>query len=236
MSNVTATRTQRWIAEFTGTAFLLATVVGSGVMGEQLAGGNVSLALLANSIATGAILYVLITILGPISGAHFNPAVTLGFLLRGEISLRESLGFVAAQISGAVSGVICAHLMFAMPAVLASTHVRSSGSLWFSEVVATFGLVLVIFGGVRFNPRVIPALVGLYITAAYWFTASTSFANPAVTIARALTESFSGIHYQSVPWFVLMQLLGAVLAVMLARVLFDQRRHASDIHEAQQQT
>ncbi len=218
---------QRWLAEFTGTAFLLATVVGSGVMGEQLANGQAGLALLANAVATGAILYVLITILGPISGAHFNPAVTLGFFLRREISLRESMGFVAAQISGGILGVICAHLMFGMPPVLLSSHARMSNALWFSEIIATFGLLLVIFGGIRHNARAVPALVGLYITAAYWFTASTSFANPAVTISRALTESFSGIHYHSVPWFILMQLLGAVLAVMLSKVLFDRPVHAT---------
>ncbi len=215
------TLTQRWLAEFVGTAFLLATVVGSGIMGEQLADGSIGLALLANAVATGAMLYVLITILGPISGAHFNPAVTLGFLLRREIRIKESLGFVTAQISGGIIGVVCAHLMFNMPALLVSSHERLSSALWFSEVVATFGLMLIILGGIRHNPKAVPALVGLYITAAYWFTASTSFANPAVTIARALTESFSGINYLSVPWFIVMQLLGAVLAVMLTRILFD---------------
>jgi len=213
---------QRWLAEFVGTAFLLATVVGSGVMGEQLANGQLGLALLANSIATGAILYVLITILGPISGAHFNPAVTLGFLLRGEISKRESCGFFVAQISGGILGVICAHMMFAMPAVMLSSHDRMSSALWFSEIIATFGLMLIILGGLRHNPKAVPALVALYIVAAYWFTASTSFANPAVTIARSLTESFSGIHYCSMPWFILMQLLGAVMAVILSNILFKK--------------
>ncbi len=222
-----STSVQRCLAEFIGTAFLLATVVGSGVMGEQLANGQVGLALLANAVATGAILYVLITILGPISGAHFNPAVTLGFLLRKDISLAESIRFIGAQISGGIVGVVCAHMMFAMPAVMLSSHARMSNALWFSEIVATFGLMLVILGGVRHHPKAIPALVGLYITAAYWFTASTSFANPAVTIARTLTESFSGIDYHSVPWFILMQLLGAVLAVMLGNILFDKPANAT---------
>lgn len=215
---------QRLLAEFVGTAFLLATVVGSGVMAEQLSDNLIGLALLANAVATGAILYVLISILGPISGAHFNPAVSFGFWLNRSISTVDTLRYVAAQLGGAVLGVIVAHLMFAMPIVQLSTHIRQSPSLWFSEIIATFGLMLIIIGGIRHSPRAVPALVALYITAAYWFTASTSFANPAVTLARALTDSFSGIHYGSAPWFIGMQLVGAGLAVMLCRPLFQTNR------------
>lgn len=207
-------------AEFLGTAILLATVVGSGIMGERLSSDIEAIALLANSVATGAILYVLITILGPISGAHFNPAVTLGFTIRKEIPLPRSLTFIAAQVSGAISGVLLANLMFSMPVVLFSTKERYSSALWLSEVVATFGLMLVILGGIRYARRAVPALVGLYITAAYWFTASTSFANPAVTIARTFSDSFAGIHSGSIPWFIVMQLIGIVLAVTVSRILF----------------
>lgn len=224
MSNSTpSTMLQRWLAEFIGTAFLLATVVGSGIMAEQLSNGLDGLALLANAIATGAILYVLITIFGPISGAHFNPAVTIGFLLQKDIQLRPAIHYVFAQVTGAIVGVMAAHMMFAMPVLLLSTHQRSSMALSFSELVATFGLMLIILMGIRHNPKAVPALVGLYITAAYWFTASTSFANPAVTIARSLTESFSGIQYTSIPWFILMQLLGVLLAVLCCRVLLESK-------------
>ena len=172
---------QRLLAEGLGTAFLLATVIGSGIMGDTLAGGNVAIALLGNTLPTGAILVVLITIFGPISGAHFNPAVTLAFLLRREIALPEAVGFVIAQIIGGILGVWAAHMMFAQDVMQVSTTVRAGSAQGFSEVVATFGLLMVIFGGVRHKPEAVPMLVGLYITAAYWFTASTSFANPAVS-------------------------------------------------------
>jgi glycerol uptake facilitator-like aquaporin len=207
-------------AEMIGTAFLLATVVGSGVMAEQLAGGNVALALLGNTIPTGAILVVIILIFGPVSGAHFNPAVTLAFALRREISPANSGFYVLAQIAGAFIGVWAAHLMFDVPVIQESLRVRTGGAQWFSEGVATFGLVLTILGCVRYRPKSVAMAVGLYITAAYWFTASTSFANPAVTIGRAFTDSFSGIRPADMPAFVGAQLLGAVVAVLVAGYVF----------------
>ncbi len=210
----------RLFAEFLGTAFLLATVVGSGIMAETLAGGNIAIALLGNTIPTGAILFVLISILGPVSGAHFNPAVTLAFALRREIVAPEALLFVTVQIAGALVGTWLAHAMFAEPILQASATLRTGPAQWLSEIVATYGLVLVIFGGLRHRPEAIPALVGLYITAAYWFTASTSFANPAVTIARSFTDTFSGIAPAHMPAFIAAQLLGSVLAVLTARFLF----------------
>jgi glycerol uptake facilitator-like aquaporin len=206
------TLTRRLAAEALGTALLLATVVGSGVMGEQLAGGNVALALLANAIATGAALVVLITIFGPISGAHFNPAVTLVMTLRRELSIRDALAYLLAQGIGAIVGVWVAHAMFGLAVWQISQHVRSGPDQWFSEAVAAFGLVAAILGAVRWRPDQVPAIVGLYIVAAYWFTASTSFANPAVTIARSLTDSFAGIAPASAPAFIIAQLLGALLA------------------------
>jgi glycerol uptake facilitator-like aquaporin len=209
-------------AEFVGTAFLLATVVGSGVMAEQLSGGNVALALLGNTIPTGAILVVIILIFGPVSGAHFNPAVTLAFGLKREISPSHGGLYVAAQIAGAFIGVWAAHLMFEMPVIQESLHPRTGAAQWFSEGVATFGLVLTILGCVRYRPKSVAIAVGLYITAAYWFTASTSFANPAVTIGRAFTDSFSGIRPTDMPAFVVAQLLGAGIAVMLAGYVFKQ--------------
>ncbi|WP_045835950.1 MIP/aquaporin family protein [Hyphomicrobium sp. 99] len=209
-------------AEFLGSAFLLATVIGSGVMGAKLAGGNDALALLGNTLPTGAILVVLITMLGPISGAHFNPAVTGVFWLRGEITARLGLLYVVAQIAGAVAGVFAAHLMFDLPVLQLSEKVRSGSSQWFAEWVATFGLVLTILATLKAKPAAIPVSVGLYITAAYWFTASTSFANPAVTFARAFSDTFAGIRFADVLPFVAAQLLGAVSAVVAARWLLAE--------------
>lgn len=206
------TLSRRLAAEALGTALLLAAVVGSGVMGEQLAGGNVALALLANAIATGAALVVLITVFGPISGAHFNPAVTLVMTLRRELPARHALAYLIVQVIGAMAGVWVAHAMFGLPLWQVSQHVRSGPDQWFSEAVAAFGLVVAILGAVRWRPDQVPAIVGLYITAAYWFTASTSFANPAVTMARSLTDSFAGIAPASAPAFIVAQLLGALLA------------------------
>ena len=174
-------------AEAVGTMVLLATVIGSGIMAERLAGGNVAVALLGNTIPTGAILYVLITIFGPVSGAHFNPAVTLAFAIRRQITARRALIFIVMQVGGGLCGAMLAHLMFEMPLLQLSQNVRTGGAQWLSEFVATLGLLTVIFGGLRWRPESVPMLVGLYITAAYWFTASTSFANPAVTIARSFT-------------------------------------------------
>ncbi|MBN9307504.1 MAG: aquaporin family protein [Devosia sp. 67-54] len=194
---------------------LVATVVGSGIMADRLT-DDTALALLGNTLPTGAILVVVISVLGPISGAHFNPAMSLVFALRRELPFAELAPYVAAQILGAVAGAVAAHLMFELPIVEASTHVRTGGGQWFSEAVATFGLVMVILAGVRFQQAAVPWLVGLYITAAYWFTASTSFANPAVTIARALTDTFSGIRPLDAPAFIIAQLAGALIAMALA--------------------
>lgn len=207
------------LAEALGSMMLLAAVVGSGIMGERLADGNVALALLANSIATGAALYVLVTVLGPVSGAHFNPLVTAVARLRGARLPAPPLAYVAAQVLGAVAGVLLAHAMFAEPMWQPGTHARGGGAQWLSESVATFGLLLaIVLGGAR-RPRAVPALVALYVTAAYWFTASTAFANPAVTIARALTRSFAGIQPADVPGFILAQALGALLAGAAVRYL-----------------
>ena len=190
---------RRIFSEWLGTAFLLATVVGSGIMAQKLAGGNVALALLGNTIPTGCILVVLILIFGPLSGAHFNPAVTLAFAWRGELPWSNAAGYIAAQIVGAIVGVWAAHLMFELPIWQFSTTSRVGAGQWVAEVVATFGLLLTIFGCAARTPAAIPYAVGLYITAAYWFTASTSFANPAVTIARALSDTFAGIAPSGVP-------------------------------------
>ncbi len=211
-SPLTFNATQRWASEALGTAFLLATVVGSGIMAETLSGGNVAVALLGNTIPTGAILYVLITMFGPIGGAHFNPAVTFGFWLDKAISTREALGYVVAQILGGLVGVFSAHTMFDTAILQVSKNVRAGAAQGFSEGVATFGLMLCIFLAVKFKPKAVPMTVGLYITAAYWFTASTSFANPAVTIARSLTDSFAGIRPLDAPLFIVMQMVGAALA------------------------
>ncbi len=203
---------RRLAAEAGGTAALLATVVGSGIMAERLAGGNVAIALLGNTIPTGAILVVLITVLGPVSGAHFNPAVTLAFRLRGGIGGAVAAAYVTVQCTGALAGAWLAHAMFQLPLLQVSLQVRSGPAQFLAEVVATFGLVATILGCLRTRPAAVPWMVGLYITAAYWFTASTSFANPAVTLARSFTDTFSGIRPVDMPWFVAAQLLGAVLA------------------------
>ena len=220
--------TRRLAAEALGTALLLAVVIGSGIMGERLAGGNQALALLGNTLATGAALVVLIVIFGPISGAHFNPAVTMTFALRRELSWRLAVLYVAAQVAGAVLGVFAAHAMFAEPILQVSTKLRDGPAQAFSEVVATFGLVLTILATLRFRPAFTPMAVGLFITAAYWFTASTSFANPAVTLARSLSDSFAGIAPASVPGFLLGQVIGALGATALAAWLFPPPRGPSD--------
>ncbi|WP_309642863.1 MIP/aquaporin family protein [Phenylobacterium sp.] len=214
---------RRLITEGLGTAWLLAVVVGSGIMAERLAGGNVAIALLGNTLATGAALFGLITIFGPISGAHFNPAVSVVFALKRELPWKDAAGFVAVQALGAILGVWAAHAMFEVPIWQVSTKLRDGPAQVFSEGIATFGLILIILGTVRFRPAATPAAVGLYITAAYWFTASTSFANPAVTLARALTDSFAGIAPISAPGFVLGQVLGALAAWIVGGWLFERR-------------
>jgi glycerol uptake facilitator-like aquaporin len=216
-----ATLSQRLVAEALGTAFLVATVVGSGIMAETLT-KDTGLALLGNTLPTGAILVVLVTILGPISGGHFNPAVSLVFALKRELTGREAGLYVVAQIAGGVAGTVAAHLMFALPVVAASSKARTGAPIWFAEWVATFGLVLTILAGMRFARVSVPWLVGLYITAAYWFTASTSFANPAVAIARSLTNTFSGIRPLDLPAFIVAQLFGAVCALAFATWLLSE--------------
>jgi glycerol uptake facilitator-like aquaporin len=213
------TLTQRLAAEAFGTCLLLATVIGSGIMGERLAGGNEAIALLGNTLPTGAILIVLITMLGPISGAHFNPAVTAVFLIRRDLSGPEAAGYIVAQIAGAMIGVLAAHAMFDLPLHQLSMKARDGFAQGFSEWVATLGLVSTILLTLRARPDAIATSVGLYITAAYWFTASTSFANPAVTLARAFSDTFAGINLANVPLFVAAQLLGAVSALGLVRML-----------------
>ena len=218
------TLTRRLVAEALGTAGLLATVVGSGIMGDALAAGNVAIALLANAIATGAILVVLILVFGPVSGAHFNPAVTLAFLLRREISIVDAGLYICLQIIGAIIGVLAAHAMFDLAILQTSATARTGMPQWFAEAVATFGLVATILGAVRYRPEAVAYAVGLYITAGYWFTASTSFANPAVTVARALTNTFSGIRPDHAPGFILAQIVGAVAATVLFGWLLAQAR------------
>lgn len=210
---------RRLLAEFIGTAALLATIVGSGHMGEMLARGNDAIALLANSTATGLALYVLIVLLAPVSGAHFNPVVSLALAFRRAIGWREALAYLPAQVFGAVCGVVLAHLMFGLDPVSFGMKIRTGPALWLSEAVATVGLLLTILLGHRARPSQVPALVGAYIAAAYWFTASTAFANPAVTIARALTTTFAGIRPVDVPGFILAQLLGILVALPLAAAL-----------------
>ena len=202
----------RLLAEFIGTALLLASVVGSGIMGVALANGNDAVALLANAGATAGALYVLIVLFGPISGAHFNPVVTLAMRFRGEIGSREAAAYIAVQVAAAVAGVLLAHAMFGLPLLQPGTHARTGWAQWLSEAVATFGLLLTILLGARHRPAAIPALVASYIFAAYWFTASTSFANPAVTFARSLTQTFAGIRPGDVAGFVIAQGAGALLA------------------------
>jgi glycerol uptake facilitator-like aquaporin len=211
---------RRLCAEWLGSAFLLAAIIGSGIMAQRLAGGNAALALLCNTIATGAILAVLIVIFAPISGAHFNPAVTLVFASRGELRWTVAVSYIAVQIAGGIVGVWAAHLMFEMPLLQLSLTARTGAGQWIAEAVATFGLLLTIFGCAARNPNAIPYAVGLYITSAYWFTASTSFANPAVTIARSLSDSFAGIAPSGVLAFILAQLVGTFAAARLAHWLW----------------
>lgn len=213
--------TRKLLAEALGSFFLFACVVGSGIMAENLADGNDAVALLGNTLATGAILVVLIAMLGPISGAHFNPAVTLAFRLRGEIETMPALAFVAVQVAAGIAGVWAAHLMFDLPVMQYSIKPRTGSGQWLGEAIATFGLVLTILGSIKFAKPWVPASVGLYITAAYWFTSSTSFANPAITVARSLSNTFAGIAPVDVAGFIAAQLAGAVIAVGVARYLFE---------------
>lgn len=222
---------RRLAAECFGTALLVATVVGSGIMAESLT-KDTALALLGNTLPTGAILVVLITILGPISGAHFNPAVTLIFALKRELSGRDALLYVAVQLVGGIAGTMLAHGMFALPVLDASTKIRTGGAQWLAEGVAAFGLIATILAGLRFERTSIPWLVGLYITAAYWFTASTSFANPAVAIARSLTNTFSGIRPQDLPGFIAAELSGAVIALLFVSWLLRETIDATPHLEA----
>jgi glycerol uptake facilitator-like aquaporin len=208
------------VSEWLGTMFLLAAVIGSGIMAENLAAGNMAIALLGNTIPTGAILVVLITILGPISGAHLNPAVTIAFLLRGEILPWRAVAYVVVQVVGGICGAVLAHLMFELPLVQESSKLRTGLAQWISEFVATFGLLATIFGTLRWRAKAVPMMVGLYITAAYWFTASTSFANPAVTIARSFTNTFSGIFPGHALGFIVAQLAAAVIGTYALRWLF----------------
>jgi glycerol uptake facilitator-like aquaporin len=217
---------RRVVAEAVGTALLLAAVVGSGIMGERLAGGNVAVALLANTLATGAALVALILTFGPISGAHFNPAVTLADATQGGLAWADVPAYVMAQIAGAFAGVAAAHVMFEAPLFFASRHVRAGGAQAFSEFVATFGLLAVIWGCARSRAAVVPFAVAAYITAAYWFTASTSFANPAVTLARSASDTFAGIRPADAPAFIVAQLLGAATATGLFRWLMPPPRRA----------
>jgi glycerol uptake facilitator-like aquaporin len=217
----------RLIAEALGTCILVATVVGSGIMAERLAGGNQAIALLANTIATGAILVVIITIFGPISGAHFNPAVTLVFATRRTTPWSDVIPYVVAQCSGGIAGTMIAHLMFDLAPLAIGATSRGGASQWLAEAVATFTLVLAILGGLRNAPRALPCLIGLTITAAYWFTSSTSFANPAVTLARGFTTTFAGIAINHVPGFVVAQIGGAAVAASLCSVLFPTVQNRS---------
>ena len=210
-----------YLSEFTGTAMLLATVIGSGIMGETLANGNTAIALMGNTIATGSILYVLITVFGPISGAHFNPAVTIAMLISKKILMKDALIFIGLQILGAGLGVMIAHGMFGLEILQISSKLRQGPSQGFSEVIATFGIILIIFGGLKVRPEAIPALVGFYITSAYWFTASTSFANPAVTLARSLSNTFAGISPNNIIMFISCQFIGMLVALILIKKIFS---------------
>ena len=215
--------TRRLAAEALGTALLLISVIGSGIMGVTLSDGNIGLALLANAVATGCMLYVIITVLGPISGAHFNPAVSLAFFLRGQLPTRDLAGYVAAQLAGGLIGVWAAHLMFAQPVLqLSQTMHRTGGAQWVSEAIATFGLLMVIFGGLKARAEAVPALVAFYITGAYWFTASTSFANPAVTFARGFSDTFAGIYPGHIPAFIAAQLVTVGIAHLALKALLDE--------------
>ena len=214
---------RRLVAEALGSFFLFATVIGSGIMAEALARGNDAVALIGNTAATGAMLFVLITMLGPISGAQMNPAVSLVAASRREIGWGDAGAYIVAQLVGGLLGMLAAHAMFDLPLAQFSDKARTGGGQWLSEGIATFGLVLTIWGTAKFRPTSIPASVALYITAAYWFTASTSFANPAITVARSLTDSFSGIAPSDVPGFIIAQLVGAALAALAVRALLDDR-------------
>jgi glycerol uptake facilitator-like aquaporin len=216
---------RRLVAECLGTGLLVATVVGSGIMAERLT-DDVGLALLGNTVATGAMLFVLISVFAPLSGAHLNPAVTLAGALERSMNWASSMAYMAAQISGAIAGTVLAHLMFDLPVLVLGDQPRTGASQWLSEGVATFGLVLTILMGIRHRPAAVPALVACYITAAYWFTASTSFANPAVTIARALTDSFSGLRPIDVPAFIAAQIVGAILALAIGGWLEPKEKSA----------
>lgn len=216
-------------AEAVGSFLLFATVVGSGIMAESLAGGNVAIALVGNTAATGAMLYVLITMLGPISGAHFNPAVTLVFRLLRVLDTRQALGHVAAQVAGGILGVWAAHIMFGLDPIQFSTKARTGMGQWTGEMIATFGLVLTILGTLRHRPHAVPASVALYITAAYWFTSSTSFANPAITVARALSNTFAGIAPTDTTAFIACQLAGALSALGVAHLLFPEADLREDV-------
>jgi glycerol uptake facilitator-like aquaporin len=226
MNQVPVPLPRRLFAEGLGTAILLATVVGSGIMAERLAGGNQAIALLGNTLPTGAILVVIITILGPVSGAHFNPAVTLVFAARGDTRWSDVGPYIVVQCFSAVAGTVFAHLMFELAPLAIGTTARSGPSQWLAEAVATFTLVLTILGGLRYAPSAIPWLVGLTITAAYWFTASTSFANPAVTLARGFTTTFAGIAINHVPAFIIAQLIGAAIAAVVSSALFPSDQNA----------
>jgi glycerol uptake facilitator-like aquaporin len=216
---------RRLVAEALGTALLVATVVGSGIMAETLT-KDVALALLCNTLPTGAILVVLITILGPISGAHFNPAVSLVFALKRELAARDTVLYIGAQVLGGILGTMIAHGMFALPLLDASMKARTGGAQWFAEAVAAFGLVATILAGIRFQRAAVPWLVGLYITAAYWFTASTSFANPAVALARSFTNTFSGIRPVDLPGFIIAELFGAVIGMLVMTWLLRPEKDA----------
>ncbi|MBB6470353.1 glycerol uptake facilitator-like aquaporin [Aminobacter lissarensis] len=219
---------RRLLAECLGTAFLLATVIGSGIMATQLAGGNVALALLCNAMATGAMLVVLITILGPVSGAQLNPAVSLVMALDRRLAWAAVVPYIAAQVAGAMLGVWLAHAMFDLPLLQLSTTIRTGPGQWLGEIIATFGLVLTILGCIAQAPKTTPVAVGLYILAAYWFTSSTSFANPAVTIARALSDTFAGIAPADAPAFIAAQLVGALLGLAAARLLWPAPQSADE--------
>ncbi|HEU5286008.1 MAG TPA: aquaporin [Sphingomicrobium sp.] len=212
---------RRLAAEAVGSFFLFATVIGSGIMAENLSAGNDAVALIGNTLATGAMLFVLITMLGPVSGAHMNPAVSLVAASRAELGRRDAAAYIAAQLAFGIFGAWAAHWMFDLPALQVSVKARTGAGQWLGEGIATFGLILTILGTVRYRPQAVAASVALYITAAYWFTSSTSFANPAITVARSLSDTFAGIAPANVPLFVLAQLAGAACAAVLARLLFD---------------
>jgi glycerol uptake facilitator-like aquaporin len=216
------------LSEALGSFFLFAAVIGSGIMAERLAGGNVAVALLGNTLATGAMLFVLIAMLGPVSGAHFNPAVSLVMALRGDLSARQLPGYFAAQLAGGILGVWAAHLMFDLPVLQVSAKLRTGAGQWTGEFIATFGLVLTILGTLHTRERYVPASVALYIVSAYWFTSSTSFANPAIAIARSLSNTFAGIAPHDVPMFMLAEIAGAIAAYAFASVLFPAKKMAPD--------